>query len=461
MTKKRLFSEILVRGVISSSLFSLLSKIIAFLVSLVLFRALSLHEYGTYQLIIATWGFFTVFLFQGLSSLIISEVSKLRAFGDELSANKLISGFFIFLALLCSGLFVAVNAYYIYSLRGVDPSVGLALRVLALTLIVHPFGLLMRLFFAIDHEFIAMNAVTALEDVLKMCAILLVFFIFDDRRAVAVIVCLAGATFFANIAFLPFVLRRFSVILKTVSRSSFATLVNFVKKQGIWAILQKQVRQVGQNSRIFLVEFILGREALALYSFGEKVVLHISALLPLDDVLIPLLSAEATNRDRVARVFRLGAKCTIWFFAPLSIALLFLVPPMIPFIFPQYVEASTIVRVLALSIPFSGVAMLLSSLFVSYHSQRRLFFLVVIRWLWFFPVGFTLFKIFGLLGVALEYVISLLLFNFLRYKDLTRVNPWLVLRWRDLVFITTGDRALLKGVLQGSLNRVSSKLRGR
>jgi O-antigen/teichoic acid export membrane protein len=449
------FSQKLIRGVISSTGFSLFSKGLAFLLSLVLFRSLSLHEYGTYQLIIAAWGILMVFLFQGLSSLVTSRASKLRSLDQPEESRQLVAGFFTLLAGVCLFLFLFVNIYYAQSKGAADSSVATSLRLLSFTLLVNPFGQLTRFFFSFDHEFIWMNALTSCEDALKTIGVLICFFVLDQKTATAVIASIVGASFLVNICFFPLAAKRFFQMFKSISWHACMLVIYLLKDEGVWAVLQKQIRQVGQNGRVFLVELLLGREVLALYSFAEKITTQVMALLPLDDVLIPLMSAEVKNQDRVKRVFRLGFKYATWAFSLLALALFFGAPFFVPFFFPRYIQAISSVQIFALYVPFTGMAILLSSFFVSHQSQKRLFILVLARWIWFIPLGYVLMHFFGVLGIALEYVISLIAFNLLRYRALTKLHSWLALDWTELFKITAEDRGLFKQFIVARFKKIS------
>nr|MBP7134355.1 oligosaccharide flippase family protein [Patescibacteria group bacterium] len=235
-------------------------------------------------------------------------------------------------------------------------------------------------------------------------------------------------------------------------------VIVLIRQEGVWVILQKQVRQLGQNMRIFLVEFLFGKEGVALYGFGEKIVTQVMALLPLDDVLIPMLSHEHKNEKRVRQVFHTGFKYSFWFFSASAVALAILIPWIVRSLFPSYGASIPVLRAMVICLPVSGLATLLSVLFISHYKQKTLFYFVIIRWLWFFPVAYLFASLFGLKGIGLEYALALLAFTAMRYYALTKLHPWLKISWRELFRFTAADREFARGIVNSVVDKWKKKM---
>ncbi len=439
------FRAKVIKGVFSASVFSMVSKVLAFILSLLLFRALTLTEYGGYQLAIATWGILTTFLFQGLFQFVLGRSARSLGGGDPIGSRTLIAGLFLFQTITSAALFLFIQICCQSHLL-FDPAVRPLLWSFSFTLFAFPFGNCIRIFLSHEQKFVWMNLLTVAEDLFKMILILISLFILKERSAQVIINSITISSLVLTGVGTFYVRHQFLEIAPQFSLGALKEVIALIRHEGIWVILQKQVRQLGQNMRIFLVEFLFGKEGVALYGFGEKIVTQVMALLPLDDVLIPMLSHEHKNEKRVRQVFHTGFKYSFWFFSTCALLLAVFIPWIVRFLFPSYGLSIPVLRTMVLCLPVSGLATLLSVLFISHYKQKTLFFFVLIRWVWFFPVAYLLASLFGLKGIGLEYALALLAFTAMRYYALTRLHPWLSISWRELFQFTPADRAFMQSI---------------
>ena len=449
------FGENIFTGLMGSAASSLYSKLLALFLSLVLFRQMSLHQYGSYQLAVSVWGITSILLFQGLASFVLARASRFRANEQSEMVDELLRGFFLFLLLSACATFIVAKIYLslAVSIRG-DGLISNSVSLLAVSSFAYPFGILNRTLLLLHHRFTQVNAITVLEESVKVLVICALF-VLGYKEAQSVILGIVVGSYVATITGMFLARKGLAPIIRGMSFSALNNIFRIIREEGVWSVLQKQVRQFGQSLRVFLVETMLGREAVALFGFAEKILSQILGLFRLEDSLVPMLAGEK-ERARVKLVFHLGVKYLFIVYTVAAIIALVATPIAVPQLFPKYISAIRLTQILLLFLPIAGVASLLSSFFISHHSQKRQFTLVSLRWLWFMPFAWILVRWIGLGGIAVEYVVSLYLFSFLRYRSLIAAIPWLRIEFSKMCSIAKEDRRLFVGLRDLYLRKLNA-----
>jgi O-antigen/teichoic acid export membrane protein len=213
---------------------------------------------------------------------------------------------------------------------------------------------------------------------------------------------------------------------------------------GPWVIAQKLLRQGEKNLRPFIIQSVLGREAVAIWSFVEKVYTYVASVFPIDDVLMPMVAGDRSDRMRLREILYRGIRYTVPFYAAMSVFVALTAKPIVQIAFPQYLEAVPSVYVICAYNPFIGVAYILTSYYVSHQEQRRAFWLVAFRLCLMailLPISSAFF---GPMGVAIEFIVSVSIYNILRLRTLLVTFPELQTASKKILTIDEVDRDFFK-----------------
>lgn len=438
LVAQKSFSRKIAEGFAWSSGGAGVLKIIGFFVTFLIIARLSLSEYGTYQLTLAAWGLLMNFFASGVNQILIAkasvyakqqEESRIVELGRGLFLSKCAIGFLLWL-------FVFFGTGFLKKFYSGD--IVSLLRILSWTFLAIPFSEFIRFDLSLRLKFFALNLFDVIEEVIRATGVLLVLFVFHSG--------IPGLlwTIVLSILFTPFFF--LFVVKKSYLNPAFPLkLQDFFRLifgQGKWVILQKFVRQGEKNLRPFFIQYFIGREAVALFSVAEKLFMHLVTLIPMQSVLVPAVSSEVHDEDRSRRVFERGVKYSVPFYALIALVSFFAVPWLLVFLFPQYLSALPLFNIFLLYIPFVGVSYLLTSFFFSQHEQRAAFFIVLARFGVFLALAPLFLRLFGLTGIAAEYIISLYFNDILRYFSLVRHHPFLRVRMSVLFRVDDYDRAL-------------------
>lgn len=434
------FSGGVTKGVIWISFGATGIRVIGFLVSVILLRFLSLYEYGTYQLVLSICGLFALLSFQGLEQLVIAAGARALGRGDEREAISIGQGFFTLRILLGVLLWFVISVSSFFLSRWYGGEVLHFVRLYAWIFLILPFEKIISYHFSVRRTFKWVSGFLFFQELIKLFAILCTFFIFHAGTK-GVLLSMVFAQGVSCVFVFPFVGRRYMTVRWA---RALLRLWPMLRMQGFWVIGQRVVREAERNIRPLFLQFFIGREAVAVFSLAEKAYGYLTGLFPIDEVLMPSIASETDNRARLQRILERGIKYTIPLYGGIAVAFFLLAPTLVRFVFPNYVPAIPLLRVISLYLPFIGVAYLLTSFYLSHFEQKKMFFLLVGR-LSFFLVAspFWLMGL-GVLGAAYEFVVTLLLFNAARLALLFKTYPELRIRLRALFSWDAYDRAVVQ-----------------
>ena len=80
-------------------------KALGLITTIFVFRRFSLHEYGTYQLVLSLGGILSLLMLVGIDEVFVAEGSRLRGKGDEIAALSLGKSYVLFRWVLGLGVF--------------------------------------------------------------------------------------------------------------------------------------------------------------------------------------------------------------------------------------------------------------------------------------------------------------------------------------------------------------------
>ncbi len=436
------FSRRVAEGVLWSSFLSGLQRVVGLGLTFLILKQLGLIEYGIYQLVLAAWGLMAVVMLTSLDKLVIAGGSRTLGEGNHEQTRHIGQTLFLFKFIAGVGVWAIVYFGSTFLHRWYAGDIISYLRILSWTFLVMPFSAIILYDLSVHQRFFLLNLYPVLEDTVKLVWIAVLFFIFHARIDGA-LWALTGASVFVTVVFFPVVASRYLYRISfRDTRHFFALLFS----QGKWLLLQKQVRQFDRSIRPFIIKFFLGTDAVALFSVAEKVILQLVSMVPISDVLVPSVSREMSNHERQRRVLEKGIKYSVPFFALVAIAAAILVRPLFRLFFPQFLPALPLIDIVLLYLPISGVAAVISSFYYSHREQKTDFLLSLFRFGFFLVTFSSMLRFMGPKGVAVEFVLGMVIYLGLKLWLLVRAHPELRGDWRGFWKIDSYDREVWRKV---------------
>lgn len=290
------------------------AQLVAFVVSIVLARILMPEDYGTIALITVFTSILQVFVDSGLSTSLIQKKDA-----DDLDFTSVFYFNFVVCLILYTGMFIV--APYIAEFYN-NPSITPVVRVLSLTIVI--------------------SGVKGIQQAYVSKYMLFKKFFFATIGGTAI-----SAVLGIGMAYAGFGL--WALVIQQVSNTTIDTIILWLtvkwrpkkifswkrlkKLLGFgWKLLVSALLNTGYNN---IWNLIIGKlyssSDLAFYNQGDKfpqvIVLNINT--SIDSVLLPSMSNEQDNKNRVKQMTRRAIKTSTYVMAPLMMGLAFCAEPIV------------------------------------------------------------------------------------------------------------------------------------
>lgn len=437
MTPKT-FSGKVLHGVAWVSMGATSVKIIGFITSFILLSVFTLHEYGTYQLVLSVAGLFILLSVQGIDDSVIAAGTRAIGAKDTKRLVHIGRGYFLFRLVAGISIWALIFFGSSFFAQWYSRDILALLKQYSWAFLILPFERIISYDLMCKRRFRALSLVSFTQEFTKLVVIIVsVFFLHAGIKGALLAIPIAH-----GVSTLIFLFSIETTYFYGFTRTTILRFKEVFLKQGIWDIGSRFVRQGEKNLRPMFIQFFLGREAVALFSMAEKVYGYLAGFFPIDSVLMPTIAAEVHDRERLQRVLERGIKYTVPFYVVISIAFIFVSPILIRYIFPLYTPALPLLYILMLYIPFVGIAHLMTSFFVSHQEQKAMFGLIVCRSILFIVIAPICLMLFGVNGTIVEFILTFGSFNILRYIWLLQKYPELRVEFRRLFIVDSYDRAV-------------------
>ena len=407
--------------------------------SFVIVYFLSVYEYGVYQLILSVVALAESLIVGMIDDVVFSDLSRYIGNDNNIFAKKLFKeyawfkiGASIFLAILVILSSSLISAYYGYN----DMAYPISLAVTALPFMVSIS--VMNLFFRSNIYFSYLGA-SVFGEVFKLIVIFWLWFWQGLGISQILISYLAGLVFsflFSGFHFIRLYRRVFGDVKGYVHGS---LVFKLFKKYGAWVFFRYIIAKIANNIRPWLIKFFVGTEGLGLFSFARNIVAMIMRLLPLG-MFGDLLPREIGDKKRVRFLFTRIIKYSAWLSFLCAGASFFILPFLINIFLPKYNLAVPLLKIMMVIVFLYGFYKIFRSTLVVFKEQKTLalrsFDNSVLAP---FTLVFLL-PLFGVLGAAIEWVITYAVTVILFYFYLIKDYPYLVLKPKELLVIDEYDK---------------------
>ena len=409
------------------------------LTTVIILRYLSVREYGTVQLVLSFFSFGILFNLSAFHDLFVAEMGIKRnsspvcskgLFWGYLKAQTLFGIILWLIFFFGAGFFPAGSGEYV--------------RIISFLFLLSPVREAVQLLFNVELRFRALAIFSCLEQVSRL-VILVVGLVWLDARIGAVLFSTVLSQALALIITVPALLSAYqkyrSVIYERVS------IIKILFAHGKWGLFVSYVSNFNKTLRIWLVQIFLGTEAVGLYGVATNLFSHTRSLLPISEVASPIIPQYAGDPSRLSLIVNKGLKYSMLGYVTLGVVGALIFPPIITYLFPHFAASIPLYQLMLLGLIPHSLSIILTPIFYAYRAQKSLFFAYtrrIILTALFLPLFIWMF---GLPGIAIEFVITALIFALDRYVMARKLLPTMCVSGRALTSFDDYDKILLNKLL--------------
>jgi O-antigen/teichoic acid export membrane protein len=398
-----------------------LLKLVAVFSTIIVLRYLSVYEYGLWQLALGILSLFSALTLPSISDVFVADLSR------ELGRRRedIYKAIFRQISLLMIGLgflsatFLFFIAPLITEISGF--SFTFILRLLSLYLIFYAIGGIYSTAFYSRLKFFQYQSFKVANRLIYLLLVLLLV-VYFDLGLVGVVYAYTFSSLILLIIFMP----SFIDVLRYsegVSPDFHYSLWSMFRAHGKWAVVRDYAEGGLFSARPWIIGYFLGVEAVALVSLAFALFGELMTVIPLNQVLAPIIPREVEDKFRFKKLIEKGIKYTMWLYLGMGIAAYFAMPYFVELFFPKYLPALTLFNILLLSIPAVPFLLMTERVFYAVKAQKELFISTI------FPKVGGLFlilppllKLFGIFGTVYEFIVSNLLIAFTRMRYIKAVS---------------------------------------
>ncbi len=420
---------------------TLVMKGLSFLSVLLVLNRLTLHEYGSAELVLTAIPLLSLFLLPGLSTTVIADMGRQRGVGDLPRMKGLFFSFLRLQAYFAILLWAAVffGAHFLAVEYGKEEASTL-FKIISFAFLLSPVRICMQALQSVYFEFKQQSLYSIAEELFKLLLLALFFFMFDMRTEGLVLAIVLSQAVGLLAFSLPFV--RIDSSFWSTKQTRYPTF-HFLFHHGKWGVFSSYLGVFGRNIRPWIIKFFLGTEAVGIYAVAQGLIGHTMSLVPLDRVIIPMLPQYVHLKERFHHIVAKAIKYELAGYALVSIAAAVFSPFFIGWFFPQYLSSVPLFQITLLMLISVAFDIIFGGVFYALQAQRNLFFASLYKLVLVIVLTPVMIHFFGLFGIAYANILSNSLYTWERYRSLKKLMPGFSLDWRDFFTVDADDIIIL------------------
>lgn len=364
-------------------------------------RALSIYQYGVYQLLLTSYAILSDVFLDLFATVSGNDVILLVGQGKEAQAKKLYFEYARFRLLMALIPFLGIFFFAPIFFTRYGPEAIVWIRILSLLFIVDAASNLFRLALNLRLDFKTLAIMPTTQKSIQL-VFLVYFYFFSNLSLTNVIFSLVAAPIISILVFSP-ALRRAFAPWRHLTPDPGQMFVPVIRTYGFWEVPQLLFKGLTGKVSPFVIKLFLNTEAVGIFGVANTAISILKDLLPIR-TLTTLIPRKAADRKYSDYLFRHGTKHYTLMSLVVSVAGLIFYPVAIYLFFPKFSASIPIFSVLILGVPIFAFVKLLAVFLVAKRRQRFIFYQMIFDNV----VGISLMLLFlpfwGLMGMAVASV---------------------------------------------------------
>ncbi|MDP2676839.1 MAG: hypothetical protein Q8O83_04105 [bacterium] len=450
------FFERYVSGETNSATWGVVSRGIALANTFLILSALSLYQYGVYQLLLQSYSFLIVFIGVG-ANVVKNDIFRYAGEGNDSFAKKL------YIELTAARTVVGVLLWAVtffgaslFSFRFGADAIAL-IRILSFLFLYEILLRLMQPILLLRMKFFVLGTRGVLNKSFQFL-LLLFFFFFMHLGVREVILSQVVAAFLSLIFFVPAFIGSYKPWMRVVPAQQ-GIMLRILMSYGKWAFFRPMLNKATTFVSTWLIKLLISTEAVAIFSVAQSMVGLVKGFTPTGSLSI-LIPISLQDKERAQRILSYGTKYLVLLSIVLALGGLAVAPPLIYLFFPQYVPALPLFYLMLPHMVINAAGAVATIFFFALRKQKFLFLQSVLSSVSTIGLYLILIPLFGIWGLALEYIITPLFLLGVLYWYIKTIKPGVWIQWSAILSFGKEDKIFLsnifaqgKVILQGRLLR--------
>ncbi|MEK7088289.1 MAG: oligosaccharide flippase family protein [Patescibacteria group bacterium] len=429
------FLKKFIGGEASFGFWDSVSKVIGLVNTFFIITALSLYQYGVFQLLLSVYAIFSNFLALG-GGVVSNDILRFIGEGREDKAKKL---FFEYNWIrIVASLLAATFLFFTPEVlaRWYASDAVAFVRLLAGLLLLE---LAYSIFKSILSYRLQFGLVASRATLYKFAQLgILAFFFLTHRLGVReVIYSMMFGSIVSTFILIRPILRSYG---KWRGLPMFKENIIFwvFKNHGKWEIFQQFTAKLTASLQPWIIKTFVNTEAVAIFSIAQTMAITIVGFYP-TKTLGTLMPLKVNEPAQMQKIYNYAAKYLFLLAIVMAIGAAVAGPAAVYLFFPKYIPSLPYFFVLLLYLPINALSSTTSIFLVALRRQRDLFFQKVFKAITAIPM-FFLVMFFGLWGMTASHLIFAFTLFCTAYIFLRRVPPGFTLEWRNFFRFGAEDK---------------------
>jgi len=429
-----------------------LNNLLGFITVFFLIKALGKFEYGLLTLSLSVFAIVTIFLDLGSLTLIPSEIARYKNVNPKI-AKSIIKGFSTIQILL--GIAISLMIFIVGFLikNNYSKEIINLLWIISIAVVIKAFYNILSVTFYGFTKFRLHQSMDILNSLAKC---IFAFLLFYMGGGVLAAVAIYPISMIVSVGiFLPYFLK---IIRSMPSNCKIrGTIWNIYREHGKFVIANVPLKRAHTEMPVWIIQYLLGVEAVAVFSVASKIVsFMLGLLMPLSKVLFPVFSEiSTTNKNKMHTIVNRGIKYTTMLSIIIFIISFISMPLIFKLAFKEYYEAVYLARILLLILLFPPIFNVVTPYLYGIRGQKYIFYILLYSFFIYFFVFYIFTYIFGLTGSALGRVFDSMIIAIMQYKVIVNIDPNMRINIKEIFKIDEYDKNVCKNIYYKFKNIIS------
>lgn len=442
-TKKYIDGEMVI------ALWGIVSKGIGFINTVITLSALSIYQYGVFQLLLSGYGFFKGFTGVGVSFAGM-DVSRAMGAGNEARAKRVylqMHGVLLFSSFILAGLFYFGTPLL---LSQYDATFLEFFKILAFLSISDELIAFAKKLMAYRLDFDTFARRSSIQKVIQ-CGILLYFLFFGSIGIREILLSLVISSYVSVLFLIEGTVRAYKP-WRHVSIERGPVFWRLLRAHGKWFLAGQFLGLMTDRIQPWLIKIFISTEAVAIYSVADTMVGILRKLFP-TSTLSALIPLKVHDKEMARRVLTYGTKYFVIFMFVVSCSALVFAPLVIWTFFGAYRESLPYFYALLITLPASALTVIPAVYVNALRKQKFLFFSDTFKTLLRIPSLLFFLPLFGLWGMILDKLLITTITQAIFLVYVSRMKNDIPIAWKRFFVFDHEDASFLRG-LRGQLRNV-------
>jgi len=429
------------KGLFWTSSGSVILKVLSLFTIFIVLTRLSVYEYGLVKLATSIIPLLGILTLPGITNVVIADIGTEKGCGRLGKARAILKNFFFLQVILAIvGWAIVYFAAEIIAdfYKG---QITVLLKVVSFSFLISPIRTVFSVVFGVYFRFLYKSLFSIIEESFKF--VLIVFFLFFlSMGPVGFVLAQVLGEVLALVVTFPVFWRVLHPLYRAEDKEH-VPLLYLLQNHGKWGLFATYLSNFGRSIRLWIIKFILGTEAVGLFTVAQGILSNTKSLLPLGSIIAPIIPQYMEDR---ARFFMLAAKSIKYQMAGfmlLGVAMFFVFPYMLVELFPNYTGSIVLFQIILVALIPAAFTATMNPVYFALKRQKDLFFAMVFGTVLIVVFAPIFLQTFGIVGIAYEFVLTGAIFALERYRALRKIIPEFKISLKDFFTIDEYDKEII------------------